>query len=316
MRFDNQLRYATRIIETYRGEIPLAAWLKDFFRANKQMGSRDRKDLRALVYGFYRLGHSLPELPVPDRLLAGYFLCNAEPAPVLQHFQPGWNANIRSPLREKIVFLQSEAAGASFHPTDIFPWRDEISPEIGHDAFYLSFLRQPDLFLRIRPGHKEGVLRKLGSAPFEFLPPSAIRLPNGFKVENYFRPDREVVVQDYSSQQIAGFLSLPNPPGLIWDTCAASGGKSIVAHDLYPDAQLIVSDIRESILHNLRKRFAVAGIARYTSFLADLTSQPPPAAAAAADLVLADLPCTGSGTWSRTPESLYFFDQAEIERHA
>ena len=28
--------------------------------------------------------------------------------------------------------------------------------------------------------------------------------------------------------------------------------------------------------------------------------------------ILADLPCTGSGTWSRTPEAMYFFDPQSI----
>jgi 16S rRNA (cytosine967-C5)-methyltransferase len=30
------------------------------------------------------------------------------------------------------------------------------------------------------------------------------------------------------------------------------------------------------------------------------------------DLVLTDVPCTGSGTWSRTPEELYFFHPKKI----
>ena len=34
-----------------------------------------------------------------------------------------------------------------------------------------------------------------------------------------------------------------------------------------------------------------------------------------ADLILADVPCTGSGTWSRTPEALYFFNPATIEKY-
>ena len=34
------------------------------------------------------------------------------------------------------------------------------------------------------------------------------------------------------------------------------------------------------------------------------------------DLVLCDTPCTGSGTWSRTPEQLYYFDHKRIEQYA
>ena len=158
-----------------------------------------------------------------------------------------------------------------------------------------------------------------------FIPPFAFRLPNGFKVEDHFTPDREVVIQDYSSQQIATFLRFPDrdpalagpsQPQFFWDACAASGGKSILAHDLYPQMDIFVSDIRESILHNLKQRFAQAGIKKYHPFLADLTKALPPASAMGADLILADVPCTGSGTWGRTPEDLWFFDPQKIARYA
>ena len=34
------------------------------------------------------------------------------------------------------------------------------------------------------------------------------------------------------------------------------------------------------------------------------------------DLIICDAPCTGSGTWSRTPEQLYFFEEAIIDQYA
>ncbi|HVS97124.1 MAG TPA: hypothetical protein VHE54_11600, partial [Puia sp.] len=187
MRFDNQLRHAGEIIEAYAGEVPLHVWLRDFFRANKQMGARDRRLLSTLSYGFYRLGHSLASHPIADRLLAGLFLCNDAPSELLRHFQPEWDPT--APLAEKIAFFRQQPEGSDFRVADIFPWRSELSPGIDHEAFCLSFLRQPDLFLRIRPGHRDAVLDRLQQVPHEFLPPSAIRLPNGFAVETYFTPD-------------------------------------------------------------------------------------------------------------------------------
>jgi 16S rRNA (cytosine967-C5)-methyltransferase len=177
----------------------------------------------------------------------------------------------------------------------------------------LSFLHQPDLFIRIRPGHEQTVREKLGGIG-EYIPPSTYRLPNGFKVEDQLTPDHEVVIQDYSSQKVADFLH-PQPE-FFWDACAASGGKSILVHDLYPDAHLTVSDIRESIIRNLKARFQSAGIKKYNAFLADLSKQPAPASAVHADLVLTDVPCTGSGTWGRTPEELYFFDPDKITQYS
>ena len=338
MKFDNQLRYALEIIDTYQGEMPLYAWLKSYFRDNKQMGSRDRRLLSTLVYGFYRLGHAVKGLSAEDRILAGLFLCNDQPGEFLQYFRPEYDEKAALPLPEKIAFFQTQPAGAGFRVSDIFPWREELSAGIDHEAFCLSFLRQPDLFLRIRPGQEQIVRQKLtpvgsgasagSKVSATFIPPFTVRLSNGFNVEEYFTPDQEVVVQDYSSQRIANFLQVPAAPGhpaatgqpavpeFFWDACAASGGKSILVHDLYPELNITVSDIRDSILRNLRSRFAKAGIKNYQAFLTDLTRDYPPDAAANADLILADVPCTGSGTWSRTPEELWFFNPQRIDQYA
>src|SRR6185312_6397924 len=110
MIFDNQLRYAIEIIGTYKGEIPLHVWLKDYFRAHRQMGSRDRRQLGDLVYSFYRLGHAQRRLPVKERLLAGLYLCTDHPSDLLRHFHPGWDPT--APVAEKLQRL-------GVNPTDI-----------------------------------------------------------------------------------------------------------------------------------------------------------------------------------------------------
>jgi len=311
VKFDNQLRHATHIIDTYKGGTPLHVWLKDFFRVNKQMGSRDRKQLSTLVYSFFRLGHAATHLSIKDRFITGLFLCTDQPSDLLGYFNPGYNEAITKPLAEKL-------AVTDIQPTDIFPWKNELSAAVDHEAFCLSFLRQPDLFLRIRPGYEQAVRAKLGEQA-EYLSPATARLPNGFKVEDHFTPDKEVVIQDYSSQRVGEFLRpgpglSPEPPHTFWDACAASGGKSILAHDLYPEMDLTVSDIRESILQNLRTRFQAAGITKYHTFLADLTRDDI-VNLPVTHLVLADAPCTGSGTWGRTPEDLYFFHPKTIDRY-
>jgi len=312
VKFDNQLRYATDIITSYRGEEPLHSWLKDFFRQHKQMGSRDRKTLAGLVYGSYRLGHSVREMKIGDRILLGLFLVSDQPGELLEYFRPEWNEQVRRPLEEKVSVVEG------FVVEEIFPWKNELSEGVDHRAFCLSFLRQPDLFLRIRPGYERQVMGKIS---YEFIPPSALRLPNGTKVEELFTPDKEVVIQDLSSQRIgeflrggtsAGEMGTSAKPFRFWDACAASGGKSILVHDLYPGVDITASDIRESILNNLQRRFQQAGIKDYHSFVSDLSKPDPWMPAEKMDLVLTDVPCTGSGTWSRTPEELYFFNPKKI----
>ncbi|RZM19872.1 MAG: Fmu (Sun) domain-containing protein, partial [Pedobacter sp.] len=126
------------------------------------------------------------------------------------------------------------------------------------------------------------------------------------------------VVQDYSSQQTGKiiFEHINDQPKRIWDCCAASGGKTIMLHDLFPSSSLIVSDIRESILINLRKRFQQANISSYRSFVADLSNDEKKIPLQSVELVIADLPCSGSGTWGRNPEQLIYFDPARIDYYA
>ncbi|MDP4248815.1 MAG: methyltransferase domain-containing protein [Bacteroidota bacterium] len=324
MKFDNLLRYAVRIIDAYSGEKPLHIWLKEFFRANPQMGSRDRKLVSEMVYCFYRLGHSLKNIPVHERILSGLFLCNETPMEALQYLIPEWNEAIDRTLEDKIRLLQEKYPDFSIE--QIFPWQNLLSEGIDHRQFCLSFLKKPDLFIRVRAGKEQTVSEKLGKGklvfreqdPGEGLLFKSYSFFNGTRLEDVIDLNRDAVVQDLSSQKTGRLMCIPDldPEKIIraWDCCAASGGKSILLADLYPTLDLTVSDIRKSILENLRIRFVQAGISRYQALMMDLTLEKD-LPKQSFDLIVADLPCTGSGTWSRTPESLYFFDPQKVESY-
>ncbi len=103
----------------------------------------------------------------------------------------------------------------------------------------------------------------------------------------------------------------------MWDCCAASGGKSILLYDLFKGSMdLAVSDVRPSIINNLKERFKRAGIKKYKTFIADLSSASPQMPATNYDLILCDAPCTGSGTWARTPENNCYFDEKRISHYS
>jgi 16S rRNA (cytosine967-C5)-methyltransferase len=260
--------------------------------------------------------------------MAGLFLCNQESDELLRAMKPLWDEKVSLPISEKASFLSQDPEYASMQLTDIFPWTEELSGGIEHNEFAMSHLKQPDLFVRIRPGYTEVVMHKLQmqNTSYEFISPHTIRLPNGYNVDELFEVDREVVVQDLNSQKVGEFLHEAtdqfNQRISFWDCCAASGGKSIMAKDVLGEIDLTVSDVRESILINLKKRFAIAGVVNYKSFVADLSTGAPRGKGrhlvenASYDFILADLPCTGSGTWGRTPEQLYFFEQSSIDTYS
>ncbi|AXY75754.1 Fmu (Sun) domain-containing protein [Paraflavitalea soli] len=326
MKFFAHLNTAVQVIGQYKGQQPFGIFIKDFFRQDKKYGSRDRKNISHLCYCYFRLGKGYPLLTVEERIVAGLFLCSATPNEMLAQLKPAWNDQAGLPVEEKFSFVNavssSSASGAPDAAPAIFPWKDALSAGIDHEAFSGSFLVQPHLFLRIRPGKEKMVQQKLDGAGISYgMPaPHCIALANASKIDEVIRLNKEGVIQDYSSQRVGEFLQpelLAAAPGVrVWDCCAASGGKSILAWDVLGSIDLTVSDIRESIIANLKKRFAEAGITKYRSFVADLgdpqaTLQLP----VSPQLIIADVPCSGSGTWSRTPEQLYYFEPAAIARY-
>ena len=314
MRYYSYLNTASKIINTYKGDEPLSVYLKKFFSSDKRYGSKDRKLISHSCYCYFRLGKMATDLPADERILLGLFLCTDKPGEMLAALKPGWIEHISNTTQNKI-----EKSGFHFSVSEIFPWKSEMSEGIDYDKFCESFLIQPGLFLRLRPGYEKTVQKKLIAADINFsiVHSNCLELSNSSKVDAVVELDKEAVVQDLNSQKVGELFRLvrqgpSGKPEKLWDCCAASGGKSLMLHDLFPDIDLTVSDKRESILVNLRKRFEKAGITNYESFIADLSIPLKQSQKNKYNLIIADVPCSGSGTWSRTPEQLYFFDGSKI----
>ena len=314
MRYANQLKTFLRILNEYQQDTPLSRFLPIFFRANKQMGSKDRKAANSLIYNYFRIGKSVSDMIPSERLFIAEFLCNTSVSPFLDELKPEYNSKIELPLHEKIAFLNLEGLG--FELDEVFPFTKHLSAGINKDEFLISCFIQPDLFIRVHPGKEILVKTKLSEAGAVFTEVSnnTLRLPNGTKLDQIFEgvsPSFEV--QDLSSQQ-AGELFKPQKWDYWWDACAASGGKSLLLHHQESSVKLLVSDIRESILDNLDERFRNAGIIKYQKKLIDLLQNPDPVLHDFAfDGIILDAPCTGSGTWGRSPEMISQFREGRIQ---
>jgi 16S rRNA (cytosine967-C5)-methyltransferase len=313
MKAINQLKTFQRILDEYPAETPLSKFLPGFYRQNKQMGSTDRRIASRLVYNYFRLGRAIPGAPADERLFVAEFLCNNQLNSFLQHFKPEWAACINFSITEKLSMVKT--AHPDFKLDDIFPWVGQVSAGIDKEAFLRSFFIQPDLFIRVYKGFETQVKVALANAEVVFKDEAngCFSLPNGTRLEALFPNQHWFEVQDYSSQQTANYFK-PNKWDNWWDACAASGGKSLLLHNLEPTVKLVVSDIRESILANLDERFQQVGLMKYQKKLLDLTQNNDLLLHDYAfDGIILDAPCSGSGTWGRTPEMISQFDTHKIE---
>lgn len=305
-----QIRNFERAMDSFESDQPFSRYLTTFFKVNKQMGSSDRRSTSRLCYNYFRLGKAASQLSQQRRLVLAEFLCEKESA-LVSLLEPSYADKMGFSVSEKIAFLESENL---VEAKDFFPFTDYISSEIDLDAFLKSQLVQPHLYIRIKRG-KDKVVRAVlegNDISYNVLNDQTISLANGTSLQRLDTLDGLLEVQDLSSQRTLEFMK-PKDKDSWWDACAASGGKSLLLMDACPSINLLVSDLRMSILRNLDERFDRAGIKHYRKKVIDLTKDPYPILGNEKfDGVLLDAPCSGSGTWGRTPEMIRQFKVSKI----
>ncbi len=185
------LEYAVTILSSYRGYEPFHVFIKKYFTLNKKHGSKDRKLITALCYNSFRLGFGVSTAMTQDeKLFLATFLCESKPSSLLQLFKPEWNYSISLPLADKLKITNEK-----FTVEKLFPFINELSNEIDIHQFNLSFLIQPKIFIRIRPGFKSLVVNKIKQSGFAFdqLEENCIAFANNEKVTDIVKVDKEAV---------------------------------------------------------------------------------------------------------------------------
>lgn len=307
-RFHSYLHAACTLVASATAGKPLAFSLKAYFSAHPQMGSRDRKTVATLCYNYYRCFFAFQNQILPESIIKSQFICSSTVSDFLAFHAPHLNPCVAFPIDEKCAMLGIKI-------TDFFPFASQVGHPVELFPFIKSLLVQPDSFLRIRKGRKPEVTNALKEAGINFseISEGVIRFPAGQPVDKAIALDRDAVIQDFSSQQV--FFWLQQHPEKVegkelhvWDCCSASGGKSILLYDLLRQKpKITVSDIRKQSIHNLKERLGRAGIPLHRALVADLTSGEAILPDENFDIILADVPCSGSGTWARTPEQMAGF---------
>lgn len=191
----------------------------------------------------------------------------------------------------------------------LFPHSLSLSKGITNAEWLAGMLTQPNLFIRIRKnGEKIKEILQNESIPYKMIGDKCMLLANGTNIGQWL-PEYMYVVQDASSQKTGDYFDA-QPNEKWWDCCSGAGGKSLLLKDKQPLVDLTVSDTRKTILNNLKERFRMYSHimpVAYEANVADRTQLQDIIRNKEFDNIICDVPCTGSGTWSRTPEQMYFF---------
>lgn len=325
-RVNQHVRSFIKALRSYDPSLPLSRFLNGYFKANKQMGSKDRKMVTRYLYHCFRVGsgvvnqhpaiyhlQQLTDEELKKRLLIGEFLCASESA-LVEQLDADLAEQISLPLEDKLVIVRNRF---EYQIDNLFPWVDLLAENISIPNYSQQFLIQPLLYLRARKHHinrvvsilnKHGIIAQISG--------ETLTLPNGTSIDTISELKGLVEVQDLSSQHSLDDVEATEGE-LWWDACSGAGGKSLLLMDKFPKLKLTVSDVRPSILVNLKERFAATGIKNYNALVLDLKQGSPAALKGVQfDGIILDVPCSGSGTWGRTPEMLSVFDKKDVQEYA
>lgn len=275
---------------------------KRFFAGRRYAGSKDRRAVRELVWRAIR---TFGERPASGRA-AMVALADAD-ADLADCFDgSGYGAAAITPdePRAATALLPAWLAGQFAALIDATEQR--------------ALMERAPLDLRVNRlmTDRDTVIADLPEAQTLALP-DALRLPTDFVLDNHAAYNRGLIeVQDYGSQLIVAACDA-KPGTTVLDLCAGAGGKTLaLAAAMHGKGQLIATDTNRNRLDQLRLRVQRAG----ADFVEPLLLNPGKEIDMMAelvgycDLVLVDAPCSGTGTWRRSPETRWRLNPARLKR--
>ena len=302
--FRSRYTSALKLLDGYQYPEPFHIAAKNFFKQNKKFGSKDRKAIAEVGYTYFRCGKSLSHLPLSRGLVISSLLLDFEEVDQWNNVAKEAGLDFELPthfFKEGNVLKTIESLVGEkcfFYPEEV------LMPEYTHynDAINTKF--RPRNWAK---DHLDNEPRKLGVV-------GAKELALNTKLEDTTQ------VQDLSSQYICSKVKI-GEGDYVWDVCSGGGGKSL---NLIKgrDANFYLSDVRPGILENAKSRFrAMFYKAKYAAI--DLSKEQKTLVFGqdkiqhdSFDVIVADVPCSGSGTWFRTPEHFSNFSYDGLDKYA
>lgn len=267
---------------------PVDRTLRDWGRAHRFAGSKDRAAITELVFSTMRRRSSLAWRMQDDspRALAialtqdeSLFTGGYGPAPLSDDERARLNAAPREApdhvKGEYPKFLEDELKRA-------------FGARLAEEMAAMQERAPVDLRINTLKASRDEMLAKLGGEATQ-RSPWGIRFPAGVTGLN---PCAEFELQDEAAQ-VACLMSGVKPGQRVLDLAAGAGGKSLaLAAMMRNEGEIAAHDISTARLAQIGPRAARAGV----SIIRETAPR------GLYDLVFVDAPCSGIGTWRRQPE--------------
>ncbi|MXO73748.1 RsmB/NOP family class I SAM-dependent RNA methyltransferase [Altererythrobacter aerius] len=283
---------------------PADRLISDYFRQRRYAGSKDRRAVRELVYDAVRLCG-----PVPPSGRAA-MLAVAERDPAVRGLFDG-SVHGPAPVGD----------GEGPAPVGLAPeWLvAELARSDIEGAEATALLDRAPLDLRVNTLKADRATISLPAEPQPTAAPQGLRLPPGTAVEQWHAYREGLVEVQDTGSQLACLAVGARPGETVIDLCAGAGGKTLaLAAAMENRGVLLACDTDRGRLSRLPPRAARAGAGIIESRLIDPGREPEMLTdfAGAADAVLVDAPCSGTGTWRRNPEARWRLTPAQLAAYA
>lgn len=311
----------------FDGSGPFHLFLKERFRENKNWGSKDRKRYRSCCYYFWRnaIGISRSSnLDIITWLQLNYSteenLSNETSADASTEINTTSSADfhLKSLTPPEKVGMKMPKPAVESQPYHQFS--NNLSSGLTPESLLDWFTTEPLVWFRAIDGKDRAVTQQLQKLNINIEQKTGHSYAVNAQANlNPITDFGYAYIQDISSQTAMDWKNLPlhhlcSPNNTVWDCCAGAGGKSITLLQNHPKSNVLCSDVRANVLENLQKRFQILQMPKPRTKVFDLSLND--AIGEAYDIVIADVPCSGSGTWRRNPENIHFFSAMEINLYA
>jgi 16S rRNA (cytosine967-C5)-methyltransferase len=293
---------------------PVDRYLRDWARGHRFAGSKDRASIGERIFAIMRHRASFAwrmQSESPRALAIASLLNEGFDEPALEDIFSGEKyAPAKLTEEERAFILLPPKEPPPLCVQGEFPefLQSELTERFGENllAELAAFTERAPVDLRVNTlkATRDEVLQQLRDAGYDANPtrysPFAIRIPPG---EGSAALGKSATFENGlfefqdEAAQIASLLCGARPGMRVLDFAAGAGGKSLaLAAAMNNEGEIVARDVRADALARLEARAARAGIAIIHTELSPLKGE------GMFDLVLADAPCSGSGTWRRQPE--------------